>query len=228
MNKWFRQWVLILMMALSATAARGDFYVAPGGAGTCINYLPYTIDTPGYYYLDRNLATTGNGITVTVDRVVIDLRGFSLTGGRTAEKNGINASLHTDVEVRNGTVRDFDIGIAGFGSNIRIMDVRVTRNLSIGIFVIGDARIQDSTVSYNQHGIVISYGIIMGKIVNNNTAYGIYTAGYSVLIGNMTNHNGNTGIEPGTESLVDKNAASGNPTNYAAGTDCTWGLNLGR
>ena len=47
---------------------------------TPISSVPFTIYTPGSYYLTGNLAVaTGNAITVTVDQVTLDLNGFTIS-----------------------------------------------------------------------------------------------------------------------------------------------------
>jgi hypothetical protein len=46
---------------------------------TPISSVPFTITTPGSYYLTTNLySPSGNGITVSANDVTIDLNGFAL------------------------------------------------------------------------------------------------------------------------------------------------------
>ena len=77
--------VALLAMAFMGALppASADSYVIAGGVGTKITTLPYTIRTPGFYYLAQNLTYTaipGNAVTVQADDVTLDLMGFSLTG----------------------------------------------------------------------------------------------------------------------------------------------------
>ena len=118
----------VLLSSAPLWADDGFYVVAVGGGvGTKISSLPYTISTPGFYYLSKDLSTSGAGITVNASHVTIDLMGFSLVG--TDKTNtGIYISGKTNVEVRNGTVRFFDKGIfedSGNGANHRIINVRV-------------------------------------------------------------------------------------------------------
>ena len=47
---------------------------------TPISSLPYTINTAGSYYLTKNLSvTSGDGITISVDKVALDLNGFTIS-----------------------------------------------------------------------------------------------------------------------------------------------------
>lgn len=53
---------------------------------TPISALPFSISSPGSYYLTGNLTATADGasITVSADDVMIDLNGFTLAAGSTA------------------------------------------------------------------------------------------------------------------------------------------------
>jgi hypothetical protein len=80
-------WLLALVGAVLLSAgpawAQDEFYViAGGGVGTRITSLPYTITSPGFYYLTSNLSYSGssNGITVNSNDVTLDLMGFSISG----------------------------------------------------------------------------------------------------------------------------------------------------
>ena len=53
-------------------------------------------------------AAGSHGITINADNVTLDLMGFSLVGpGGTGLYDGIHMNGRTNVEVRNGTVRNF-------------------------------------------------------------------------------------------------------------------------
>ena len=106
----------LLIVVLTVTPATADFYVIAGGGrlGTAITALPYTITSPGLYYLSNNLTsseTSNNAITVNADDVTIDLMGFCLTGpgkGSGTSNNGIMvAATRTNVEIRNGSIKAF-------------------------------------------------------------------------------------------------------------------------
>ena len=48
--------IVLLIAVLTVTPAIADFYVVAGGGrmGTAITTLPYTITSPGLYYLNNN------------------------------------------------------------------------------------------------------------------------------------------------------------------------------
>jgi hypothetical protein len=75
-----------------------------------ISSLPFTIDTPGSYYLTGDLTSTGHGIIVEADHVTIDLNGFSLIGSDSGIYSGIYMVERSNVEIRNGTVTGFKGG----------------------------------------------------------------------------------------------------------------------
>jgi hypothetical protein len=107
---WLLALVGVVLLSAAPVLADDGFYVIAGGgkAGTQINSVPYTINSPGLYCLSGNLSyisTTGNAITVNANDVTIDLMGFSLTGP--GKGSGINYGIRinsgcTNVEIRNG------------------------------------------------------------------------------------------------------------------------------
>lgn len=177
---------------------------------TPITALPFTISQSGSYYLTKNLTATGTGITVSSDDVTIDLCGFTINGpGAIAYTYGIVMSGKKNVEIRNGTIRNFGYdGIAELssgGSNLRITGVKVISNTRHGIYspgagsVIKDCVVNNNGGSYsgNIYGILTGGGAtITGNTVHNNgtstagNVYGIYTNIACKVIGNTLYSNG--------------------------------------
>ena len=125
--------VWAFLLSPGSVQAADDFYVIAVGSravGTKIASLPYTISTPGMYYLGSNLIAAGNGITVDADDVTLDLMGFCLTGpGRDASpfKGIYIADNHGNAEIRNGSLNGFYTGIGGgLTYGIRVIGIRVT------------------------------------------------------------------------------------------------------
>ena len=72
-----------------ATASYCQNYTPPSTSGaTLISSLPYTVTASGNYYLDADLESTGNGISVKASNVDINLNGHTLTYGTVANGSG--------------------------------------------------------------------------------------------------------------------------------------------
>jgi parallel beta-helix repeat protein len=208
---------LLLLFALSASHAFGEFYVIAGsrGVGTKIASLPYTISSPGFYYIDKDLSCSGaNGITITADHVTLDLMGFSLIGpGGTGGNYGVYMSERANVEIRNGTVRNFPgTGISEANSGAtghRVVNMRARDNGGSGIYLSGTSHTVKgcTAVGSTYDGIYAGMGsTVTGNTCRANTVYGIYLSG---------------------NNLVDQNTATGNGTdkNMNSCSNCTFGTN---
>lgn len=213
--------MLVLGMVLSWHAVFADFYVIPAGVriGTCIDSLPYTISSPGFYFIKKDLtypSTSGYAITVNADNVTIDLMGFSLIGqGKTSgTSEGIYMDGRKNVEIRNGTVRQF--GGRGIdeadstGSNHRIVNVRVVQNGGLGIHLGGQGHLIKNCTAYDNYSGI---DCVRGCIVVENTAYdndvdGISTGTGCTMIGNAAYRNERWGIEAGPGATVKGNTAA--------------------
>lgn len=98
-NLWLLSLVGAMLLTVTPVLADGDFYVVAvgGGVGTKITSVPYTISSPGFYYLGSNLTYSGTGSAISVDaeNVTLDLMGFSLTGaGKSSSNCGINPNVN--------------------------------------------------------------------------------------------------------------------------------------
>ncbi len=185
---------------------------------TLISSLPYTISTSGSYYIAGNLTSTGSGIIVDVDDVTIDLNGFAINGPGTGTGYGISISNQKNVEIKNGTVRDF--GSYGIRCNYstdeghRVINVRVIENAGNGISFTGKGHfIKACTVINNGTGIGIkaSYGAtIINNTVYNNGSDGIQTWTSSLIMGNTVYANDGDGIKSSYSATVVNNIANGN------------------
>jgi hypothetical protein len=257
-----KYWLLLLVCAVllnisPAMADDGFYVVAVGGVGTKITSLPKTITAPGFYYLGGNLTCSeGNGITVSVSDVTIDLMGFRLSGNSSSD--GIFGT-ENNVEVRNGTLSGWNHAININGVGNRMINLRARENTH-GIYLLGSDHLvkgcsaQDNTntgilaygstisnnlVSTSSSGTygIQGYGIISGNRVSGGYTYGIYCNDSSNVIGNIIFSTG-TGITLlNAASVVDQNTVSGSSTPYAGdsaltvwagkSTDNPWGSNAG-
>jgi hypothetical protein len=241
MNRTFLLMVLVfsVMVNTAPSLADGDFYVVAvgGGVGTKITSLPYTISTPGFYYLGGNLSTSGeNGITVNTDNVTIDLMGFCLSNNDRGY--GIYMGGRKNVEVRNGVVSGWFIGICeGIGPadshGHRVFNIRAANN-GYGISLTGrDNLIKGCTAIDNANaGLHLNnIGMISNNVVNNCHT-GIQCYGGSIIGNTVTCNSGQTGIalssDTSTYIMVDQNTVNGAGTHKSGGSSATvYGTNAG-
>ena len=213
--------------------------------------IPKTISSSGSYYLteDVNISAAGIAITVDANDVTIDLAGFVLSGPDLSSY-GIYMNGRSNVEIRNGTVRDFLYGIFevnASGQDHRVIDVRALSNGRYGIYLAGSGHlVKDCTASDNGDSATVDvYGIytgsgstVTGSMVRNNGTsadgfgvYGIYTGSGCTVSGNTSYDNGNSatgslvvGISVGSGSTVTGNTVH---SNGISATGTVFGIQLG-
>src|ERR1039458_2775981 len=115
-------------------------------ARTPISSLPYTISTPGSYYLTASFnVTVGSAITITASQVTLDLNGFTLSSTEATPTGAgiLLAGNDTDIIILNGHIKGsttyggggysggpgFAYGISYSGStpvNVRVSGVSVS------------------------------------------------------------------------------------------------------
>ncbi len=193
--------------------------------GSATSASTFTISQSGSYYLTGNRLCDANGIIVEANNVTIDLCGFSLIGNNTGA--GIYMMDRTNVEIRNGTIRNFYYGINdnylfmitnGYSINHRVIGVRALSNVKFGIKLYGsNNEVRDCTVVNN------------GASASGNNIFGISVGNNSTVTGNKVINNGVSaqfnawvsGITAGNGSTVTGNTVSGNGT-FAAAAGSTY------
>lgn len=201
---------------------------------------PFVINESGSYYLTGDRLCNADGILVNADNVTIDLMGYSLIGMDSGNNYGIKMDGRSNVEIRNGTVRDFGFhGIAELdndnGKNHRVNNVRAHSNKADGIKLVGSGHlIKDCTAADNGEGYELGwvYGIYAGAgstVVNNTAmnngkdsssrAYGIYTY-LCTVIGNTAGNNGHGSKGTVYGICASGGALTGNSA-YGNGNDST-------
>jgi hypothetical protein len=244
---WLLALVGAMLLSVSPVLADGDFYVIAGGGGvgTKITSLPYTITQSGFYYLVGALTYNGStsAITVNCDDVTIDLMGFKLAYTGSNQVYGIAIWGKKNVEVRNGTIRGFYVGVVEpfelQGANHRVINVRAVSNTipgAYGIALSGNNHlVQGCNASNNaQTGISVDSGVITNSVACNNID-GIQLKGPGSVIGNIANNNTIKNFRLGTFNtktpiMVDRNSASGLSLNYSVESGSTgiiYGTNAG-
>jgi hypothetical protein len=182
-------------------------------AATVITSLPYTITAQGSYIINQNLTSTSNGIVVKANNVTIDLNGYNIAGSNTGTHYGVYIQGRSNVEIRNGTIRNF--GAHGiYEENIstdshRVINVRAVKNKGYGIYLYGSNHmVKDCTVANNGISGISIHGqgsAIIGNLAFSNVGTGIGTGNGSTGIGNIAYSNGGSGISAGFGSTIKNN-----------------------
>lgn len=207
-------------------------------AGTEITSLPARITSSGFYFITKDLTFTGtndNSIGIQANDVTLDLMGFSLIGpGGTVGGSGIDLWQKSNVEIRNGTIRNFpqkaivedSLLFTGAKGN-RVINIRAINNNDGGIFFYNPGNIIDrcTVVGNGGHGILARYGsTISGNISYSNSGDGINADSGTTVIGNTSYKNGGYGINLSL-SFADQNTAFGNTTGSLNCSSCNLGSN---
>ena len=149
-------WAVVLVAAGTIPRAGAQGPLAPPGAPAptmktlaqvepriAITNAPFTINRPGSYYLTTNLTSTGHGIEIITNGVVLDLMGFSLTGDGGSSDYGIrilgtNVAPVNGLAVCNGSVRNFGVGIrANDCHGARFERLAISGNVQAGVWLYG-------------------------------------------------------------------------------------------
>ena len=173
----------------------------------------FTITQSGSYYLTGNRYSSGDGIVVNADDVTIDLMGYQLVGPGSVSYNGIYMNGRSNIEIRNGTVRDFNNGVyeveKNNGKAHRVTRIRAVSNIVCGIYLKGAGHVvKDCTAADNgTYGInCYNTSTISGNTVHSNGGYGIHVYEGNVVTGNSIDNNG-TGIYIyGSNNRIEKNS----------------------
>jgi parallel beta-helix repeat protein len=215
---WLPAVIGALLLSTAPVQSDEGFYVIAGrpAVGTRITSLPYTINAPGYYYLNGNLSYTGgNGITVQSSNVTIDLMGFTLAGPNISSTyRGVYIHNQNNVEVRNGTLTGWYMGVQedSGGNHHRIIGIRAFGNryginligtdhliegctafpgtfgATQGLVIFGNGSIRGCTVMNFGYGIYISGGTVSGNVVSGCTTRGIYALSSTVINDNQVSN----------------------------------------
>lgn len=184
--------------------------------------FPVTLTRAGSYSLSGNLTVPNantSAIEITVEDVTVNLNGFSIVGPTqcsavgapascrdTGTGIGVNASLHKNITVLNGTVRGMgSSGVSTGGSGAHVENMHVISNGGVGIVASGI--VIDNTVNANGSTGISAVGVIRGNTSFGNAAGGISSSSGATVTGNNASANGTDGI------FVVEGTVSGNTTN---------------
>lgn len=101
--------------------------------GTPIDSLPFTVTSPGAYYLTANLEYQAAGPAITIDApdVTLDLSGFTLSGPGPAEpgNDGVfTTPAGSNFRLSSGSIRNFNIAVNAPTRDAQILGLRVSGN----------------------------------------------------------------------------------------------------
>ena len=179
-------------------------------------------------FLTRDLTCPGlAGVVVGASRITINLNGFTLRGDHSAGRYGIDdLSGFDEVTVENGSVRDFDYGVVGFGADrLLLSDIDASQNTNGGIFIAGVAtQIQSSGASGNGGDGVYIMGTsasVRSFTAIGNAGSGIYVSGaFSRIRLSAASRDGSDGIVVvGNAARLESNwaEANGRPESLSGG-----------
>ncbi|MCE5340301.1 MAG: hypothetical protein LLF92_04135 [Planctomycetaceae bacterium] len=142
----------------------------------------FYITAGGSYYLQGERLCSSHGIRIDANNVTIDLCGYSLIGNGAGTTYGIYILGKSNVEIRNGTIRNFTVGIDEeytTATDNRVIDVRVQSNSKQGIQLVGYGHeVRNCTSVYN------------GFAPAGSQVYGIHAGAGAKITGNMVHSNG--------------------------------------
>lgn len=177
---------------------------------TPIGSLPFTISSPGAYYVLSNLtASATTGITIAADFVTLDLNGCTLSRSGGINLDGIVVSgPHKRIVVRNGNLADW----SGIGLN--------ATNATFSTF-------SDLEIDGGTYGGIVTGGQCEVLRCQVRTVFGGGSAVPGILTGNDSRvvdcllETNVRGIQAGNNALIERCLIAGNSEfSVAVGTDC--------
>ena len=169
--------------------------------------------------LTQDLTCPGSsGVIVGAAGITIDLKGFTLTGDRSASHYGVLDSSYSHVRVENGTVRNFYDGIDAGSSTVTVSNVVVSGSVLAGIFICcasTSSSISSTTASGNGgDGIIIggASAKIQSTNASGNAGQGINVGGplASIKSANASGNGANGIFVTGNGASIASSAATGN------------------
>lgn len=186
-----------------------------------ISTVPFTVSRSGSYYLTGDLTLSAkdtHGVTVNVDNVTIDLKGFALNGpGKTfgSSGDGIRGIGRKQITIRNGIIRQFrGEGIScNNGTGLLVENLMVENCGSGGVHGYLHVTVRNSQCYQNDGYGILANGHLLAEnnICAANSYIGIGASGVgSVIKGCIAYDNDNSGISVGAGSTVTQCSAYSN------------------
>ena len=194
-----------------------------------ISSIPFSITTPGSYYLTTNVTGTAgnNGISITSSDVTLDLNGFTVAGVN-ASLSGIQISAGRErISIFNGYLRSWGSnGITSGANGMQISDIGSDSNEGWGISVLGVGAVVNKCIARNNDlGGIRAQRADISECVAAGNLTGVDAGLQSVVRGCSLLNNRSDGIAC-TESTVVNCTVSGStngivPTANSTVIHCT-------
>jgi len=168
---------------------------------TPITSVPFTIASPGSYYVTTNLtgASGLSGVTISNNNVTLDLNGFALLGVPGSLYAVALANSQTNVIVRNGTMSGWRMGVhetSGNSRNLVLDGLAIFGSATDGILLDSAATVRNCVCSSNAAiGISVTGGELTDCTAAYNVNSGIELNAGGIVRGCWSGYNGNYGIE---------------------------------
>jgi len=196
---------------------------------TPISSAPFTISSPGSYYLTTNLtgAANQNGISISSGDVTLDLNGFTLSGVASAGPyySGILiANTYTNIVVRNGTVTGWtNFGVdgytRGFPRNVIYEHLTLSANGYVGLDAEATSIIRDCLSQNNGSEGFFSVGsLITDCIARDNGSYGFDITDSSMR--SCVSHFNWTGVSADHSTVADCDIMNNSTNGLTVGSAC--------
>ena len=144
------------------------------------------------YVLTANLASSGDCLLLAADRIIVDLKGHSLTGDGTGAGIHEGDSARTLITVRNGTIQGFQYGIdLAASTRSEIRNITSNGNTTNGMILGSKALVKASTASRNEwYGIeALDYAQVQDSVASENGVGGILVGDHAVVMHNVADSN---------------------------------------
>lgn len=167
---------------------------------------PCSINTAEHYTVNAYInqtSTTADAIAITVNDVVLDLNGYSVTTPTSGSGRSIDACTAnpcaTNVIIRNGHVTTSGFQDMLLGDTAHVEQTQPISAFSEGIFV--------STAGTNSDG---NNSVIYQSVIASNGSDGVDLGSDSLIMQNTLSVNGGNGATVGSGGLVEGNTAADN------------------
>ena len=174
---------------LCAVAALAVFSAAPEAhtATMAISGCEQEVNVNAVVTTD--IVCTEIGIFVTAPGITIDMKGHTIRGDRGSGDWGIVANHQDGLTIKNGVIRNFEIGIVVIGDDLAISNIVATGNANDGINVTGQAKIKSSNLSGNGDDGFEGHGngtSITKTDASDNVSSGVFVVADALSVSSVT------------------------------------------